>query len=164
MNTHQQLDELRRRAEEHVQQAQPGMNEGAYADMQSLLHDLHVHQIELTLQNEELRRVQQELEASRNRYADLYDFAPVGYLTVAQNGLIVQANLMGAAMLGRERTDLLKLSLAHLIAKEDQDVFYLNRKKILDAKTSQFCDIRMRRRDDSAFWAHLERSGRGCEQ
>ena len=75
----------------------------ASMDAQRLLHDLQVHQAELEAQNEELRQAQQALEESRNRYAELYDFAPIGYLAFDDDGTIVQVNLTGAAMLGAER-------------------------------------------------------------
>lgn len=72
-------------------------------DTQRLLHDLQVHQAELEAQNEELRQAQQALEESHNRYAELYDFAPIGYLSMDDAGTVVQINLTGAAMLGAER-------------------------------------------------------------
>ncbi len=164
----QRLDELRRRAEEHLQQAKSALDDRSYEDIQTLLHELDVHQIELTLQNEELRQTQVELGASRDRYADLYDFAPVGYLTVATTGMIVEVNLTCTAMFGRERRDLFKLSLAHLIVKGDEDVYYLHSRKIFDTKMPQFCELRMRRKNSGQnsppgkgegwvhFYAHLE--------
>lgn len=71
--------------------------------MQQLFHEPQVHQVELELQNDELRRVQHELEAARARYFDLYDRAPIGYLTVGENGLILEANQSAASLLGVSR-------------------------------------------------------------
>ncbi len=125
-------------------------------ETQRLIHELRVHQIELELQNEELQNAQLELQASRNRYADLYDFAPVGYLTLDAKGSIIGANLTCTPLFGIERASLLKLSMAHLIIKEDNDLFYLRRRQLLDTKTSQPCELRMQRKDGSHFYAHLE--------
>ena len=95
-----------------------------------LLHELHVHQIELEMQNEELRRAQQELEASRTKYFDLYDLAPVGYVTLSEKGLILEANLTAANLLGVERGQLLQQPLTRFIVSEDQDICYRHRKQL----------------------------------
>ena len=81
-------------------------NQAASTEAQQLLLDLQTHQVELEAQNEELRAAQAKLEESRDRYAELYDFAPVGYVTLDDQGVIVQINLTGAAMLGVERARL----------------------------------------------------------
>jgi PAS domain S-box-containing protein len=150
------MDELRKRAEDALQHYIIRPEEYSPEAAQKLIHELRVHQIELEMQNDELRRLYQELETSRNRYADLYDFAPVGYLTTAENGLIVEANLTCAAMFGAERTYLLKQGLAHFIINEDQDTYYLHRRKILDTKMPQSCELRMHRKDETSFDAHLQ--------
>jgi PAS domain S-box-containing protein len=78
------------------------------ADVRALCHELEVHQIELEMQNEELRRVQAELAASEEKYRDLYEFAPIGYFTLESSGQIREANLAGASLLGVERSHLVK--------------------------------------------------------
>ncbi|NOH00819.1 MAG: PAS domain-containing protein [Chloroflexi bacterium] len=100
-------DALRRRAEKTLRDKQRAPENLSHADMQEAISELRVHQIELGIQNEELRRAQSELEESRDRYSDLYDFAPVGYLTLDDKDIIREANLTAAAMLGVERARLL---------------------------------------------------------
>ena len=95
--------------------------------LQRTLHDLQVHHIELEMQNEELRRAQLELEASRARWFDLYDLAPVGYCTVNEAGLIRQANLCSASLLGRIAAALIGQPISRFIFAEDQDRYYLLR-------------------------------------
>jgi diguanylate cyclase (GGDEF)-like protein/PAS domain S-box-containing protein len=120
-----------------------------------ILHELQVHQIELEMQNEELRRTQAELDSSRARYFDLYDLAPVGYVTVSEQGLILEANLTAATLLGVSRGTLVKLLLTRFILKEDQDIYYLHCKQLLDTSEPQMCELRMVKKDETAFWAHL---------
>ena len=86
-----------------------------------LVHELQVHQIELEIQNEELRRAQAALEVSRDRYVDLYEFAPVGYLTLNADGFIAGINLAGATLLGEVRGALIKRRFARFVADESRD-------------------------------------------
>ena len=120
-----------------------------------LLHELRVHQIELEMQNEELRRAQEELEASRARYFDLYDLAPVGYFTLSEEGLILEANLTAARLLGVARGALVKQPLTRFILPEDQDIYYLHRKQLFETGAPQVrvADAEAGRRP---FWARLE--------
>ena len=92
---------------------------------EELLHELKVHQIELEMQNEELRSAQAALEESRDSYADLYEFAPVGYLTLTHEGQIAKINLAGATLLGEDRAKLLQHRFSHFVTPEDQDRWYL---------------------------------------
>lgn len=94
-----------------------------------LLHELQIHQIELEMQNREMREVQQRLEEARDRYADLYDFAPMGYLTLEETGRILEINLTGAAMLGDERANIIGTPFSARLALNDSQLFflYLNR-------------------------------------
>ncbi|MFH2123754.1 MAG: ATP-binding protein [Pseudomonadota bacterium] len=121
-----------------------------------LLHELQVHQVELEMQNEELRQAQHKLEISRASYFDLYNLAPVGYLTLNNKGLIVQANLTSAKLLGITRDELVNRSLSHFIFPEDQDIYYLHWKEIAQSEGPQGCELRMLRGDGSIFWADLQ--------
>jgi PAS domain S-box-containing protein len=129
-------------------------------DAAGLLHELRVHQIELELQNEELRRTQLELDASRARYFQLYDLAPVGYLTLDQAGLIQQANLTGATMLAVARGALLGQQFARFLRSVEADAFHLLRTQLLATGESQSRELRMLRRDGTGFWALLVASVR----
>ena len=121
-----------------------------------MLHELRVHQIELEMQNEELRRTQGELEASRSRYFDLYDLAPVGYLTLSYHGLILEANLTAAKLFGVARKQLVKQPVTRFIVREDQDIYYRYCKQFFETGAPRACELRMLRADAAQFWARLE--------
>jgi PAS domain S-box-containing protein len=124
--------------------------------MHTLIHELHVHQIELEMQNDELRRTQTERDMAQARYFDFYDLAPVGYVTVSEQGLILNSNLTAAAMLGMARGRLAGQVFSRFIEREDQDTYYLLRKKLLETKPSQACELRMLKNDGSRFFARLD--------
>ena len=113
---------LRRRAEEQLAATEVPPEDLSPDEAARLIHELRVHQIELEMQNEELRLSEARLEESRSRYADLYDFAPVGYLTLDERGAIVEANLTAATMLGRERSKLLNFYFAYFLTDDDRRV------------------------------------------
>ena len=142
---------LRRRAEETARK-------GALLpeELHSTLYELQVHQIELEMQNEELRRTQTELDAARARYFDLYDLAPIGYMTISEKGLILESNLTAAALLGIARGALVKQMFTSFILKADADIYYLHRKRLFDTAEPQACELRMVKADDTVFWAHLD--------
>jgi PAS domain S-box-containing protein len=119
------------------------------------LHELRVHQIELEMQNEELRRAHQELAEARSRYFDLYDLAPAGYCTIGENGLILEGNLTIATLLGVTRHDLDNARISRFITKQDQDVYYNCFKQLFRTNAPQECELRMVKKDGTAFWAHL---------
>jgi PAS domain S-box-containing protein len=121
-----------------------------------MLHELRVHQIELEMQNEELRRAHAELDAARARYFDLYDLAPVGYFTLSDQGLILEANLMAASLLGVAKDALVKQPLPRFILPEDQDIYYLHCKQLFETGAPQMCEIQMVRKDTTVFRVRLE--------
>jgi len=127
----------------------------SFEESQSNLHELEVHQIELEMQNEELRRTQLELDAARERYFDLYDLAPVGYCTVSDKGIVLEANLTVSALFGVNRNELVKQPFSRFISKEDQDTYYLHHKRLFAGEVKQEFDLRMLKTDGTVFWAHL---------
>jgi PAS domain S-box-containing protein len=121
-----------------------------------MLQELRVHQIELELQNEELRRSRLELEAARERYFDLFNLAPLGYFTLNEAGLILEANLYAASRLGVTRIALVHQPFTRFIFKDDQDSYYLHRRQLVEADLPLVLDLRMVRPDGVRFWAHLD--------
>jgi PAS domain S-box-containing protein len=120
------------------------------------LHDLRVHQIELEMQNEELRRAQVELDIARARYFDLYDLAAVGHCTLSEQGLILEANLTAAGLLGVSRSDLVKRRLTTFILPEDQGIYYRHRQQLFETGKPLGFELRMVKKDGTQFWARLE--------
>jgi PAS domain S-box-containing protein len=123
--------------------------------LQHVLHDLQVHQIELEMQNEELRKTQLQLDAARASYFDLYDLAPVSYFTISEKGIILQANLTAANLLSMPRKELVNKPFTQFIFKADQDIYHQFRKQLLDTGLSQQCELRIHQHEDTIIWAHL---------
>ena len=150
-------DELRSRAEELAKANEASLG-GCLSpeEMRQALHELRVHQIELQMQNEELRRAQVELDALRARYFDLYDLAPVGYVTLSEQGLILEANFTIAALLGLARGELFKKPIIRFIVKEDQEGFFLAFNQLLATGEPKACELRMARKGEAPFWARMD--------
>jgi len=125
-------------------------------DVAHLLRDLQIHKAELEAQNEDLRRTQIELVASRARYFDLYDLAPVGYLTLSPEGLILEANLAAANMLGVERYRLVKQLMASFILPEDQYAHSLHQNDLFHTGEKQVYEVRLKTREETPRWALIE--------
>jgi two-component system cell cycle sensor histidine kinase/response regulator CckA len=134
----------------------PGQPRSLSGEEQRLLGELREHEIELERRNEELRATQARLEASRERSFDLYDLAPVGYVTLGEEGLIQGANLTVATMLGVERAALAGQPLTRFILNEDQEVCYLHRTQLLETGAPGSCEVRLLRQDGSHFWARIQ--------
>jgi PAS domain S-box-containing protein len=150
---------LRARAEKMLEENSALLRENIEAlspeQTRRVLHELYVHQIELEMQNEELLRAQAELDTARARYFDLYDLAPVGYCTVSEKGLILEANLAATTLLGVGRGALVQQPMSRFILKEDQDIFYLHRKALVETDEPQSFELRMVNEDGVERWVHL---------
>ena len=148
---------LRQRAEEQYR-----MNKGTTSqpltpeETEYLLQELRVHQIQLEMQNEELRRAHEELDASQSRYFNLYDMAPVGYLTISAKRMIKEVNLTAATMLGVVRDLLVKEPIGTILPMEGQHLFYQHLRECREAGESKELEIRLARSDGALFWAHLQ--------
>ena len=156
----EQAAALRRRAEEAGRATEARLPKDGKAlspeEARLTLHELRMHQIELEMQNEELRRAQAELDAARARYFDLYDLAPVGYCTVSEKGIILEANLTAARMLGVERGALVKRPVSQFVLKEDQDIYYLHRRRLFETGAPQIRELQLVKKDGTVFWARME--------
>jgi PAS domain S-box-containing protein len=151
------LSSLRRKAEEKLRTQLERLQKLSARDIHELVHDLGTHQIELEMQNEELRKTRDELESSRNKYVELYEFAPVGYFIIDVHGLIEGANLTGAQLLGIERGLLLKRPFIGFIAETaDRDIFAKHRKEVFQSQGTLTCEIRLKRKDGAVISAQLQ--------
>jgi two-component system, cell cycle sensor histidine kinase and response regulator CckA len=125
-------------------------------DIQRLVHELRVHQIELELQNQNLCQAQIELEELKDKYLDLYDFAPVCYFTLNEKGLILEANLTTLRLFGVERQSIMKRPFSRFVAQEFGGAYYLHLQRVFETQSKQSCEIELAREDGTHFCAQLE--------
>jgi len=147
---------LRRRAEERMSikggtEETPDQSE----DLQKIIHELRVHQIELEIQNEELLRIRNELDAEVERYSELYDFAPVGIFTLDKNSTIIEVNLNGAVMLGTNRSSLCGRRFLDFIAEEFRADFNDFMKGVFEDTEKDTHEIECSLKVDSGIFAHI---------
>jgi PAS domain S-box-containing protein len=147
---------LRDAAEDQVGKSPDATQELRDKTLEAIIHELQVHQIELEMQNKELHLAQVEADRSRERYLDLFDFAPVGYFTLDKNALVLEANLTGADLLGIERISLIDKPLTSFIHKDDQDTFYFHLKQVLQTRTQHICEIKLAQPGGAWFHAQLQ--------
>jgi PAS domain S-box-containing protein len=146
---------LRRRAEARLR---AGKNEAAAStgtETLRLLHELQVHQVELELQNEELRQSRAEVEKGLERYTDLYDFAPVGYLTLGRDGKIRQVNLTGALLLGVERARLAGRRFGGFVGEPDRPVFNVFLEKVFASQAKEECEVAFLKQGQGPLNVHI---------
>jgi PAS domain S-box-containing protein len=148
-------EELRRRAEERLKSRIEDYAKSSPEETRAMLQELHIHQIELEMQNEQLRKTQAELEAAVTKYADFYDFAPVAYLTLDEGGRILEANLTAATMLGVERRRLLQQLVTNFIVREDGKIYFRHLQQLFETQRPQHYELRMLRRDGAQFWVGI---------
>ena len=141
-------DNLRVRAEKLLTAECAEFDQISPADVKNLVLELKMRQVRLEMQNEELQQ-------ARDRYADLYDFAPVGYFTLDCKGKIVEVNLAGAQLLGVERDRLVNRSSFWWVAPESREVCRSHYRKVFENQGPQTCEVKLRRRGGPPFYAAL---------
>jgi diguanylate cyclase (GGDEF)-like protein/PAS domain S-box-containing protein len=154
MTEHSAAAEFRQEAEKRLS----GMRlaDSSIRTMEETIHELEVHQIELQMQNDDLRNAQAVLEASRERYVDFYDFAPVGYVTLCNDGTLDEINLTGAAMLGEERNSLLRRNFASYFAPKNRDILRQHLAAALKHDKKFICELSILRKDGTTMQVQLD--------
>ncbi len=148
---------LRQQAEQHLGDGwADDLSTYSPDDTRRLLHELRVHQIELEMQNAELHRSQEALLAAQARYFDLYDLAPVGYMTISQQGIILEANLTAARLLGVTRDALRRQPFSSFIHFDDQDSYYRCHHALDRTGQPQQCELRLRHQTGDHIWVRLD--------
>src|ERR1039457_6381496 len=134
--------DLRRQAEQllKTKRSETGILQ-VNADAQRLLHELQVHQIELEMQNDELRRAKDDLEAAVAKNTELYDFAPVGYLTLDRDGMIKSINFTGAGLLGSERSRLIGQHIGQFVAFTDRPIVTIYLNSVFTGQVKEICEV-----------------------
>jgi PAS domain S-box-containing protein len=149
-------ESLRRRAEKLLSKKFTTTPRIQDKDIKALIHELQVHQIELEMQNQELRRAQAGIEESRTKYSDLYDFSPVGYFTFNQVGEILEVNLTGTSLLGVDRSLLLRTPFSTFVDPEFRSLFRDHRLKVLRRGGKERCELKLIKKGGMPFYASLE--------
>ncbi len=145
------------RAEAELQLAKhPQADLARTATAEKMLHELQVHQIELEMQNEELQQAHIALEESRDRYLDLFEFAPIGYFTLDAHNLIAEVNFVGAELLGEDRKKLLLKPFSKYIVAEESDQFYLRMSRLCRDDVQQNYYLQIKRDDASTRYVHVD--------
>lgn len=150
------IAELRQRAEETIKSETLSMEKMPVEDVRKLVEELRIHQVELEMQNEELRSAQWALEQSRKEYSDLYDFAPVGYLTINEEGRIVKANLTAAKQLGIERSILIGRPFNLYSAENYREELHLHLRNVFKTKQPHTCEIKLNGRSRTNSYVQLD--------
>lgn len=128
----------------------------SHEDAARLIRELQVAQIEAKMQNDELRRVHEQLEQSKDRYSELYDSAPVGYFTLTEESMILEANTTAAQLLGRSREALIGTLFSSCVSKDSYKAYYAHMERVFETRTKQTCEIELERADRVVFPARFD--------
>ncbi len=150
---------LRARALERVDAGSVDASKLRPSQLEGLVQELEIQQAELEVQNEELRRTQMQLAEARDRYAELYERAPVGYFILDAHGTIQRVNLAATILFGEERDHLLGTRIEKLVTRSDQDACYTRMREAAATQTRRSCELRFRGSDDTTFWGLVEIEG-----
>ncbi|MGA8830609.1 MAG: PAS domain S-box protein, partial [Desulfomonilaceae bacterium] len=152
-------DEMRRRAEAIVSEKLAAISDTptlSSEELRNLVHEFQVHQVQLEMQNEALHEAQLALQMAHDKYIDLYDYAPVGYLTADNKWIIYEANLTATRLLGVDRMSLIGKPIARFVFKEDSDSCYLQLQQLFATQEKLICELRFVKENGDQFYAQLE--------
>src|ERR1035437_5705711 len=124
-------------------------------EMMKLIEELEVYQVELEMQNEELMRAKEQAETATEKYTELYDFAPSGYFTLSKEGKIIELNLTGAKMLGKERSRLKNDMFDFFVSNDTRPIFNLFLGKVFHSKVKESCEVTLSIKDHLPMYVHL---------
>jgi len=144
-------EELRRKAEEILLKPAKPIPKALSGDIRKLFHELEVHQVELEMQNEELRRKQAEIADVRDRFLDLYDFAPIAYFTFDETGRVLEVNLAGANLAGLPRARMIGMPFTSFLADEFLNSFHAHLKKVFSSQVAQTDELRIKQWGKKSF-------------
>jgi PAS domain S-box-containing protein len=147
---------LRQKAEELLQKkpSKSGL-QPSETEVLKLIHEFEIHQIELEMQNEELMVAKEQTEVAAEKYAELYDFAPSGYFTLSREGKIIELNLCGSQMLGKERSQLINSRFGFFVSDDTKPIFNLFLKKLFKSKTRESCEVTLLTNGNLTEYVHV---------
>ena len=146
---------LRKQAERLLSTTRRQVTRMPAEDVQKLVHELQVYQIELEMQNDDLRQAQLEMEVARDRYVELYNFAPIALLTMTDEGEILEVNLAACELLGLDPDQILHQKITHFILAASQDAFYLLCHRVFRTRRWQSADLELRNSQNQRLLVHV---------
>lgn len=157
-NTKKDIEEraLRKKAEERIRSGSETKNIITASSQLKLLHELQVQQVELRIQNEELMSTKGQLETALNRYYEFYDLAPIGYFTFNHKGIILEANLTGAKLLGAVRPQLLGKRFDSFVSGATLQAYIGMLHRVFSEQNSAFCQVELVTSDNATVYVHIQ--------